>query len=423
MTDYVKHVPAAAVPAGGVAVWKVVDAERWLRARTPGVFAPVAGSRLLAAPVLCSLVLLALSAGGEAGRGTLWWAFVPFALLAALPLWFRFLPLATLVATPAVAVAAAALFPSLDPGDTPGRTGCLLAVALGLWAFAGASLRLRSRARRRALALEAAGGARFPVPDGLARAHHRRGLRPMALGAGLCLVGAAFLVGGLALDLRGRDAAVPYDAVGQQGAAVLLLVPGTTLLGRGVAARRAVRLLHAGPQPALVVGVRNARITARHWLYPGADSPHAPPLIAYATSYRDVVVGQRLLVAGSQETLRGRHHDIDSSSEPYEAVLYGVPVEGSEVVLECAVYGGDTRIVSHVTAVPLLPHRRHGLTRWRAAGASHREEARRAEARRKEERERREQERRAARSDRSESGAAGGCGGGCGSGCGGCGCG
>ncbi|MFF4426183.1 hypothetical protein ACFY04_36315 [Streptomyces sp. NPDC001549] len=52
MTDCVKHLPTGAIPQGMVAAWGVDTAPRRLRARVPAVFAPAAGSLLLAGPVL-----------------------------------------------------------------------------------------------------------------------------------------------------------------------------------------------------------------------------------------------------------------------------------------------------------------------------------------------------------------------------------
>ncbi|WP_079407328.1 hypothetical protein [Streptomyces sp. 3211] len=397
MTDYVKHLPTAALPEGPVAVWGVDHARRWLLAGVPAVFAPVAGSRLLVGPVVVS-ILLTVRQGGE-GR-----AYAAAVLLAALPLWFRHLPVATLLASLALAADAARALSSTS--DTAVRAGHGLALVLAAWAFTGAVLRLRARRRQRELALAAAGSARFPLPATLPVGHLRRGLPGIVLGC-VCSLAAAQALSGSHGPFDGR---LP---------AAILLVAGSTMLGRGLASSRAARRLRAGPQPALLVGVR-AAASGHHWLYPDAVSTDGPPLIALFPRVRDTVTGRRVLLGGSEQTLRTTHHDIDPAREPFQAVLYGPVHEGAEVVVESATYEQGVRLVPLVTAAPLLPRRRHGLGGWKPAGGSYRESVR-EQARREEER-RRERAREREESRSSDSSSGGGCGGGCG-GCGGCGCG
>ncbi|MFE9933365.1 hypothetical protein [Streptomyces sp. NPDC005533] len=423
MTDYVKHVPTAAIPEGGVMTWGVDDARRWLRARVPAAFAPVAGSRLLGGLVVLSIGLTALAAEPVHGAG--WRGYAMGVLLIALPFWFRSLPVATLLASPVLTVDAARALPAAD--HAAGAVGHGLVLALAAWAFTGALVRLRARRRQRELALAAAGPARFPLPDPLPAAHRRRGLTGIAVGSACCLGAAvALAVGGL-VDVRASGSAHPYDPRGLQALALVLLVPGTTVLGRGLGRRLAARRLDGRPQPALLVGVRISR-SGLHWLHPDAETPAGPPLIAHRARARDVVAGRRTLLSGSERTLRTAHHDVDAHAEPFEAVLYGVPYEGAEVILESAVYEGGTRLVSYVTAAPLLPRRRHGLRGWKPARRSHREAvreaARLAEERRREREQERERERAGSKnSDSASGGCGGGCSGGCGGGCGGCGCG
>ncbi|MEU9085909.1 hypothetical protein [Streptomyces sp. NPDC048357] len=414
MTDYVKHLPTAAIPEGGVMAWGVDDAQRWLRARVPAVFAPVAGSRLLGSMVVLSIVLTALG-DAEPAHGEDWRGYAMGVLLIALPLWFRFLPAATLVASPVIAVDAAR---SLPAADVAGAIGHGLALAVAAWAFTGAPARLHARRRQRQLALAAAGPARFPLPDPLPAAHRRRGLTGIAIGSACCLGAAAALAAGALLEVRASGSAHPYDPWALQLLALVLLLPGTTVLGRGLARRLAAHRLNARPQPALLVGVRVSR-SGHHWIHPDAGTPAGPPLIAHRVRVREVLAGRRTLLSGSERTLRTAHHDIDAHAEPFEAVLYGAVHEGAEVILESAVYEGGSRLVSYVTAASLLPQRRHGLRGWKPAGRSYREAVREA-ARQAEER-RRERERARAESKNSDS-TTGGCGGGCG-GCGGCGCG
>ncbi|MFF8606583.1 hypothetical protein ACF06X_11645 [Streptomyces sp. NPDC015346] len=380
MTDHVKYLPPAAIPENGVARWSVADAERWLAARIPALFAPAAGSWVLAVVVVVASVLTFWDAPETVRRGTAWAGYSETVLLFSLPLWFRHLPVPALFST---VVVAAGTLTSLERAAGPaGRLGHALVLAVCAWAFVGVLARLAARRRQRGLALAAAGPGRFPLPDGLPATHRHRGRRWILIGSGLCLAAAGLLVDGLVRDLSARDSTVPYDAVGQQNTALPLLVLGTSLLGHGLAARRAARRLRDGPQPALIVGVRTDPSSRHHWIHADARTPSARPLIAYASWFRPTRGGDRLLRSASAPTLRAEHHDIDAAAEPYEAVLYGVPGDGAEVVLECAVYDGDTRIVSQVTAAPLLPRRRHRLGRWEPADGSHREAVRREEARR-----------------------------------------
>ncbi|MFB8394136.1 hypothetical protein [Streptomyces yangpuensis] len=287
-----------------------------------------------------------------------------------------------------------------------------------VWAFTGALLRLRARRRQRRLSLGAAGPARFALPSPLPAAHARRGLVGIVLGSLCCAAAARVLAGTEA----GPD---PYAPSGPWVFAGALLVAGSALLGRGVGRRLAARRLHAGPQPALLVGVRSAP-SGHLWLYPDAVGRPGTPLIAYSALSRNSRAGQRLLVTATEHTLRTRHHDVHRGSEPVEAVLYGPVYEGAEVVVECAVHEGSTRLVTHVTAAPLLARRRHGLRPWSPSGSSFRLTVREQE---RQDRERRDRERRTGQGRRPEGSrgsgtAAGGCGGGCGGGgCGGCGCG
>ncbi|MFI1203301.1 hypothetical protein ACH4VR_28360 [Streptomyces sp. NPDC020883] len=404
MHDYVKRLPPGALPEGGVESWSVAEAERWRKARVPAAFAPVAGSWVLLVLVAGAYVLTGgfsiarWGGGGSAPAGTDWLGYPGAVLLAALPLWYRHLPVPTVPAAVVVAVDATVSLASPGAGasadDGPAAGGYLLALAVSVWAFTGACLRLRARRRQRALALAVSGRRRRELPDGAPETDDYRGYRQVYLGLVLCLIAGAVLTAGLVEDLTAPDRA-PYDAVGQQIAALLFLVPGTTVYGRGHAAFRAAHRLHEEPQPALMVGVRIAP-DGYHWLYPDALSTSGQPLIAYFPKDRDTDRTARLV--GTSSTFRPDegHYDIDPRSEPFEAVLYGALWEGAEVALEYAViersaYQGpeQERTYAGVTVAPLLARRRHGLGPWQPADGAARDAARR-ERIRKEEQEKRE---------------------------------
>ncbi|WP_411103756.1 hypothetical protein [Streptomyces sp. cmx-4-9] len=368
----VKNLPEAAIPEGGAPAWNPADARRWRDARVPWAFAPTFFGWALVPLVLLAITLLAAADPGDAHTGTAWLLYPGAVLLVALPGWYRHLPAATLVSAPLIAldtVLRMTVLGRLGPADGPG--GVLL-LALCAWAFTGALLRLRSRRRQRALVRAAAAGTRRPVPSRLTHGHRRRGLLPITVGGALCLAAAALLGWGLAADLRADGTGAPYDAVGQQVGALLLLAFGTPALGRGIGARRAARRLHDGPQPVLRVGVRNP-LTGPVRLVADARSTSAEPLAAFRDRFRDSHgPGEgRVLVSGPEGVLRTAHHDIDPRQEPFEALMYGEACEGAEVVLEYALYAADTRIVSAVTTAPLLPARRLALPPWRPAGTSY----------------------------------------------------
>ncbi|MFJ9417305.1 hypothetical protein ACIRPT_24410 [Streptomyces sp. NPDC101227] len=402
MRDYIKRLPAAALPEGGVAPWSVADAERWRKARVPAPFAPVAGSWVLLVLVAVSYVLTSgfsasrWSGGPSAPGGTDWLGYPATVLLAALPLWYRYLPVPTMPAAVVVAVDAAVSLASPDADDRLVTSGYLLALTGSAWAFTGACLRFRARRRQRALALAAAGRRRHELPDGVPETDDYRGYRQFYLGLVLCLIAGALLTDGLVKDLTAADRA-PYDAVGQQIAALLFLVPGTSVYGRGHVAFRAARRLYEEPQPALMVGVRIAP-DGYHWLYPDARTTSGRPLIAYLPKDRDTNGTARLVGTSSAYRADDGHYDIDPRSEPFEAVLYGAPQEGAEVVLEYAViersaYQGTEHTYAGVTVAPLLPRHHHGLAPWLPADGAARDAARR-ERIRKQEQEKRERDER-----------------------------
>ncbi|MFJ8014294.1 hypothetical protein [Streptomyces sp. NPDC096339] len=385
MSDNVKYLPPAAIPKEGVADWAVADARIWWAARTPGFFSPAAGCWALAPLVLAGMILIERHQPEGGGQGTGWANYWYVVLLFCLPLWFRFLPAAAMVSASVLAVRTGISLSAAPAGDTAGLVGACLVIGGCAYAFTGALWRIGSRDHQRKLALAAAGDVRVPLPMTLPKAHRRRGLRPMLVGGGLCLAAAALIGWGLVQDLDARRAETSYDAAGWQSLAMLLLIPGTPLLGRGFTARLAARRLHRGPQPVMRVGVR-ARRPKHLWLYPDARTRNAPALIAFRDRYENTEHRTRSLLGGMSHRLRIDHHDIDRHKEPFEALLYGVPFEGAEVVLEHGAIYGDTVVAADVTAVPLVPERRNRPGNWHPANSSYRLRERAAQARRREQR-------------------------------------
>ncbi|MEU9378529.1 hypothetical protein AB0D94_32910 [Streptomyces sp. NPDC048255] len=386
---------------GGVATWAVADAERWRKAAVPAVLAPAMGGWVLAALVAVAYVLLfGLSSASAAwhrgpGEGTDWLRYPGLILLTALPFWYRYVPVAAIPAAVFVAVEAVLTLTRTGDVDHPARAGWLVILAASAVAFTGGCLRQRARRRQRALALAAAGERRFPLPKGTPESDGHRGYEQVYFGLALCLVATVILAEGL----FGEPAAsgVAYDAVGQQGIALVLLVAGTTFYGRGQLAYLAARRLHGEPQPALIVGVR-VGANGRHWVCADARTRSAAPLIAYLPGKSDTRDRTRLLGSGSAYGVGNGHHDIDPRHEPFEAVLYGTLAEGDEVALEyaCAEYHRHQemgRMYATVTTTPLRPDRRHGLGPWAPVDGPARQRERLREAREKAERYREDQRR------------------------------
>lgn len=465
---HIKYLPPGTLPEGGVPVWSVggdgsttksvsggsitawsvADAGKWRKAGVPTVLAPVLGGWILAALVMTAYVLLfGLSSASGAwrdglGGGTDWLRYPGVVLLTALPLWYRYVPVAVFPAALFVAVEAALLAARTGDIDRSATAGYLVVLAVCALSATGAGLRLRARRRQRALALAAAGERRFPLPRGVPESDGHRGHAQVYLGLVLCLAGLAILTDGLVEDLT--SGGVGYDAIGQQRVCLVLLVAGTTFAGWGQLAYRAARRLHEEDQPALIVGVRTGA-DGRHWVHPDARTPSAPPLVPYVPRGRDTRTRTRLLGSGSVYAEGNGHHDIDPRREPFEAILYGTPTEGDEVVLEyaCAEYHRRQemgRMYAAVTTVLLRPDRHHGLGVWKPVDGATRQRERLREAREEaardraaDERAKREAEERRRNPPRpspdrsSGSGGSGryssggGCGSSCGSSCGGCG--
>ncbi|WP_327350565.1 hypothetical protein [Streptomyces sp. NBC_01304] len=380
--ERVKKLPVSAIPADGVGTWSAADAERWRTTREPAIFAPVAGSWGAGLVVVVSYVLTSAFSSssiawhGGADSGTDWLRYPGAVLLAALPLWYRHLPVMAGVAGMVVAVDAGSSLASA--GGTGQRAGHLLVLALCAWVFTGSCLRLRARRRQRELFLAAAGPRRFPLPERVPESDEYRGHALFYVGLALCLIAVGLLITALVKDLTG-DA---YDAVAQQTAALLFLVLGSTLYGRGLTTYRAARRLHdEEAHPALRVDIR---ITpdGHHWIHP--DGGRAP--ISYVAADRDTRKPAQYLGSSSSYGIGDGHHSVDPRSEPFEAVLYGPVHEGAEIVVAYATIAYDDRrdtgqMSSEVTAAALLPHRRHSLGPWQPVDGTAHERARREKVR------------------------------------------
>lgn len=266
------------------------------------------------------------------------------ALLPLQVLWVLIRPEVVRVAAPGLVVAVA-----LDSAGWPGLLGAAVlgGVCLGL-----AELRLWARRRQRECALAAAEGVTAPVPG--AETPLRRGV----------LLGVAGLVsviggGGLLAGAGGVTAPVGF----------LLLGLGLTLLVSGALGRYRARRLHSAPAPVLRVLVRDDAM-ARTEVFAADDVDALRPLF---------VVSVMPLQADEEEEDEEEEGDLDDEADDElleqldddspgplrEAVLYGVPYDGAEVVIVSADEGLDEEPVVERSSGPVRP-----VTRWAVRSAA-----------------------------------------------------
>ncbi|MFI5472827.1 hypothetical protein ACIA6D_21660 [Streptomyces cacaoi] len=351
----VLRLPEAAIPEG-CRSWDAEQAGRWTRGLPPR-WVPVRArtSVFVALPVvaLAGAGLLHLSAGLPA------WAA---ALVALHVVWLVLRPEAALVLVPFAAVVV------LTPGDFawPVRLG-LLAALMGVWAAVG--LRLAARKRQRAAGLEAAGGVTAEVPRAPGAAGGRAERGTFLLWSGLVTVvagGVLYATAGL-WDLAEDRQAVP--AAGWCLAGLGL----TVLLSSALARRRAVGLRRA-PVPVLRVLVReNGDVETE--VFAADDLAALRPLFTVSTVELDGRAegddddddDDENEDDADDESLRELISRIDDerAGPLREAVLYGAPYDGAEVVFLAAADKAGEPPVVEASVGPVRPVT--GVAyRWRA---------------------------------------------------------
>ncbi|MFD9431670.1 hypothetical protein [Streptomyces sp. NPDC060002] len=351
----VLRLPGAAIPEG-CRSWDAEQAGRWTRGLPPR-WVPVRArtSVWLALPVAAAVGagLLHRSAGLPA-----WGA----ALVALHLVWLVLRPEAALVLVP-VAVAVV-----LTPGDDSAwlvRLGLLVAL-VGVWAAVG--LRLAARKRQRAAGLEAAGGVTAGVPraPGTGRGRAERGT--FLLWSGLVTVvagGALYATAGLR-DLTEDRQAVPAAGWCLTGLGL------TVLLSAALARRRAVGLRRASV-PVLRVLVReNGDVETE--VFAADDVAALRPLFTVSTAELDGREKEDADDADNDADADADAEDVrelisridDERAGPLrEAVLYGVPYDGAEVVFLAAADKAGEPPVVEASVGPVRPVTGIAL-RWRA---------------------------------------------------------
>jgi hypothetical protein len=342
--------PAGLLPEGCPA-WDAEAARHWTAAlaprRVPARASDAANFALLAAALTASGALC-LYAGLPA-----WLA----ALTALHLVWLTLRPEALAVAAPVTAVLVLA------------QTGAPLGVRLGLavvlaGAWALVLSRLLARRRQRAAAQEAARGATAVVPDAAGKVVRGRFL--IAAGVLVVVAGAAlFAVRGvwdLAEDRRVTPA-LAWCVVGL----------GVTVVLSGVLARRRALALRAGPVPVLRVLLREAPDVDTD-VFAADDRAALRPLFSVGTSPDDEDNGDE---DDGWEVLLDRL-DAEEPGPLREAVLYGAPWDGAEVVIVSAAETPDEPPVTECSTGPVRPlseqaARRRAARQKRADEASDRQ--------------------------------------------------
>ncbi|EGX57428.1 hypothetical protein SZN_22871 [Streptomyces zinciresistens K42] len=358
--------PASAL-TGGCLPWDGVQARRWLAARPPS-WVPV---RTRAYVGLAVGTVAAVAAGGLALLGVRGWVA---ACLALQLLWVLVRPEAVRLAAPVLVVLVLFTGEYGEDGAWAVRLGAVL-VLVPVWVTA--LVRLRARRGQREAALAAAGGVTLPVPFGdapLGRGKILGGLGVLVLAAGAVLVATS---GAWALAEDRQTAPALGWFVAGLGATVLL---------SGALGRRRADALRREPVPALRVLIReNADLDTQ--VYAADDLAALRPLFTVATSLVDDEGcegeegeegeegdggdgGDAWAAYGGRADGDERDGDADGDEEfrhildridaglpgPLrEAVLYGLPYEGAEVVLVCADEEPGEPVVVERSTGPVRP--------------------------------------------------------------------
>ncbi|MFD8737783.1 hypothetical protein ACFV06_23070 [Streptomyces sp. NPDC059618] len=366
-TDVRRTLPATAIPDGCLP-WSTEHTQHWTRTLPP-VWASV--QRLRVRGLKLALLLGVLAALGLISAG------VPpyLAAVAGLHLvWLPLRPEIVRVSAPALAVAVLVVHPA------PVLPVIAGALALTATALAVSGLRLRARDRQRDAALAASGGVTAPVPD--AGGPLRRGRFLSRLGILLVLAGVPLIVttAGLWDSGEGRRAVV--------GGGCFVAGLGVTALLSGVLGGRRATALRAAPAPVLRVLTRETRRGGAR-VFAADDVAGLRPLFTvgvvaldHPKDYdgEDVAEGAVDALADATDIadpVEAANPLFDDRPGPLrEAVLYGAPYDGAEVVLVSAAAEPGGTPVAERSSGPVRPVP-EAAVRWRLRQAK-RTAARRA---------------------------------------------
>lgn len=342
-----------------------------------------------------------------------WWGLVPWVVLLLTPYWLWRLPG---LALPCLVVLVAVTLTDAESDGVLTRPSVYLWFTAIAYAAATAFHRLSVAARQRRCAEEAAGEARFPVPGGTrwrwrlsfgaagvlvavaafgywmasdeisAYEDHAANGRQVAatvvrISGGEGDDAAELTVKsqegevhradslypedfpvGTTVDLvvdgeYVRLVAEPYDVEGWQLLMVAAIVAGLAFLANGVTGRASSSRLHTTPQPVLKVLVRRDRKDFRTWVYAADDPAGERPVLSLFTVPA---------TEGDDDDAEDGKYEDDEKYEkdaeawehmartgPCEAVLYGSPHAGGELVLVTAPEPGIA--LAETGATPVRP--------------------------------------------------------------------
>ncbi|MFF4251373.1 hypothetical protein ACFY1L_09210 [Streptomyces sp. NPDC001663] len=337
MSTSPRPLPAAATPDGCVP-WDGEQTRRWTQALAPRWVPVRVPRRVVLLVEFCAL----LAACGLADFGV-----QPFvaAFLALQVVWLLVRPeVVRITAAMQVLMVAA---PSAAPSVWVLPGGVLLA---GVCARA-THLRLAARKRQSDAALAASGGVTASLPEG-----------PLWRGRFFTLVGFVLLAAGTALAVVATGADAADDRQVGPAAGFYLAGLGLTALLSGVLGRRRSVALRREPAPVLRVLVRDSGMVDTE-VFAADDLGALRPLFTVSLTEVDDEDDEDL----DDEELDELVDQLDSD-EPgplREAVLYGAPYEGAEVLLVCAAEkpGEEPTVERSIGPVRPLsdPHVRRGL--------------------------------------------------------------
>ncbi|MGW0967687.1 hypothetical protein [Streptomyces sp. NPDC002516] len=402
------QLPSVPADAG---VWSSDEAARWSHARPAPWARPLWSVLALLITVVWAIAVAPDPPCTDAAPcGADWLGMTETGLAVGLLYWLARLPEVTLVAAPVLAAIVARLeLPDAGPDSLAANLCVLAALAFG---WAAAVERLAARCRQRNLA-EAAATARHPVPGPLAPL--RRGLTLM--GAGLVLLAVAAFsaaegIAGVHDDSRHTDRAVrtaakvvgrddesvrvrtddgrllrldslspedyrlggtsavledgswrrlvaePYDATGPQLGLLAAGLPGLSLLVTGLLARRRAAALRRGPVPVLRV-LERMDGDGVLWIYAGDDTAARRPVLTagFVTEVSREGERGRARPRGEEEPApRGPvRTGAGEAMVPREAVVFGAPRDGGDLLLVTALRDGGRTVVR--TSGPVRPPR------------------------------------------------------------------
>ncbi|MEU6656662.1 hypothetical protein ABZ904_46985 [Streptomyces sp. NPDC046900] len=376
-------VPYANVPARP---WVSADARRWADAQVPAWARPVGPAVVLLLAVVMAAVMFSPdpTCTVAAPCGADWLDAAGSMLFLPHLVWLFVLPEIALVSAPLLLIWMSN--PDTWLGGPAEKIADAVVVAALCWGWASVVARLRARGRQRSLVLDAAGGITVPAPAMDDVRPWRRGLVRGIAGAILCVVAGA-LIATVAVDDRADDrlaraatsenarvvaynsddytvtvrlsdntrhrfdaqgsyrvgssvpvlmhgdwmrlATEPYgDRTGRQALALILAGLGVTVLGSGLLSRWRAVALHRAPVPVLRVLTRHHQ--GRTEIFAADDTATLRPVLSYEPHTR------------SRTALR-------------QALLYGAPHEGGELILASATESGQWLVEG--TASPI----RHGF--------------------------------------------------------------